>query len=47
MSAPSLALRPTGLLRDFNQAGILAAADVRIAQRVAALGGEDDAAPCG
>jgi exodeoxyribonuclease V alpha subunit len=31
-----------GLLRDFNQAGVLVAADVHVAQRLAALGGEPD-----
>jgi len=44
MSAPSLALRATGLLRQFNAAGVLSAADVHVAQRVAALGGESDEA---
>jgi len=44
MSAPSLALRATGLLREFNEAGVLSAADVHVAQRVAALGGETDEA---
>jgi len=44
MSAPSLALRATGLLREFNAAGVLSAADVHVAQRVAALGGETDEA---
>jgi len=44
MSAPSLALRATGLLREFNEAGVLSAADVHVAQRVAALGGESDEA---
>ena len=32
----------SGLLRDFNQAGVLAAADVHVAGRLAALGGERD-----
>lgn len=32
----------TGLLRDFNQAGVLDAADVHAAQRITALGGETD-----
>ncbi|MEA2145913.1 MAG: exodeoxyribonuclease alpha subunit [Solirubrobacteraceae bacterium] len=32
----------SGLLRDFNQAGVLAAADVHVAVRLAALGGERD-----
>ena len=40
----SLALRATGLLRDFNAAGVLTAADVHVAQRVGALGGEQDEA---
>lgn len=44
MSAPSLALRATGLLREFNEAGVLSAADVHVAQRVAGLGGESDEA---
>jgi len=44
MSAPTLALRATGLLRECNAAGILSAADVHVAQRVAALGGETDEA---
>ena len=33
---------PTGLLRDFNAAGVLRAADVHVAQRLGALGGETD-----
>jgi exodeoxyribonuclease V alpha subunit len=33
-----------GLLRDFNDAGVLSAADVRIALRLAELGGDDDPA---
>ena len=32
----------TGLLRDFNDAGVLDAADVHVALRLADLGGEDD-----
>ncbi len=44
MSAPSLALRATGLLQQFNQVGVLSAADVHVAQRVAALGAETDEA---
>jgi exodeoxyribonuclease V alpha subunit len=32
----------SGLLRDFNQAGVLAAADVHVAMRLARLGREDD-----
>jgi len=35
-----LALRATGLLADFNRAGILTAADVHVAQRLGRLGGE-------
>ena len=37
-----LALRATGLLRDFNQAGVLGLADVHTAQRLAVLGREPD-----
>jgi len=37
-----LALRATGLLHAFNQAGVLRAADVHVARRLGALGGEDD-----
>jgi exodeoxyribonuclease V alpha subunit len=37
-----LARRATGLLRAFNQAGVLALADVHAAQRIAALGREPD-----
>ena len=37
-----LALSATGLLRDFNAAGVLSSADVHVAQRVARLVGEDD-----
>jgi len=36
------ALRALGLLRDFNQVGMLSAADVHVAQRLGALGGETD-----
>ncbi|GAA3527897.1 exodeoxyribonuclease V subunit alpha [Nocardioides daeguensis] len=39
---PRLALRVGGLLGSFNAAGIVDAADVRVAERVAALAGEDD-----
>jgi exodeoxyribonuclease V alpha subunit len=39
-----LALRATGLLADFNRAGILTAADVHVAQRLGRLGGETDEA---
>ncbi len=44
MTSESLALRATGVLRDFNRAGVLSAADVHVAQRVGALSGEDDEA---
>jgi len=37
-----LALRATGLLRAFNTAGVLAAADVHVAARLGRLGGECD-----
>ncbi len=37
-----LALRATGLLRTFNDAGVLSAADVHVAQRLGMLGGEPD-----
>ncbi|MGN6130898.1 MAG: exodeoxyribonuclease V subunit alpha, partial [Nocardioidaceae bacterium] len=37
-----LALRAGGLLREFNEAGVLGSADVHVAQRVAALAGESD-----
>ncbi|WP_250007917.1 exodeoxyribonuclease V subunit alpha [Actinoplanes sp. M2I2] len=37
-----LALRATGLLATFNDAGVLALADVHVARRVALLGGEPD-----
>ncbi len=36
------ATRATGLLRQFNEAGVLTAADVHVAARLGALGGEDD-----
>jgi exodeoxyribonuclease V alpha subunit len=36
------ARRAPGLLREFNDAGVLAAADVHVALRLADLGGEDD-----
>ncbi|MGO9954920.1 MAG: exodeoxyribonuclease V subunit alpha [Solirubrobacteraceae bacterium] len=42
--APRLARHASGLLREFNQAGVLAAADVHVARRLGALGGEDDEA---
>jgi exodeoxyribonuclease V alpha subunit len=38
----SLALRATGLLADFNRAGILTTADVHVARRLGAIGGETD-----
>jgi exodeoxyribonuclease V alpha subunit len=38
----SFALTAEGPLRDFNQAGILTAADVHIARRLGAIGGETD-----
>ena len=37
-----LALRASGLLRDFNQAKVIEAADVHVARRLGALAGEDD-----
>jgi len=37
-----LARRATGLLRTFNLAGVLSAADVHVAQRLGVLGGESD-----
>ncbi|HEY8720704.1 AAA family ATPase, partial [Pengzhenrongella sp.] len=40
----SIALRAGGLLRDFNRAGILSAADVHVARRLGVLGGEQDEA---
>lgn len=39
-----LALGARGLLREFNDAGVLAAADVHVARRLAALAGEQDRA---
>lgn len=39
---PRVARGATGLLATFNTAGIIDAADVRVAERVAALGGESD-----
>ena len=38
----ALAARATGALREFNEAGVLAPADVHVAQRLAALAGEGD-----
>ena len=40
--AASRAVGATGLLRAFNDAGLLSAADVHVATRLAELGGEDD-----
>ena len=37
-----LALTATGILRAFNEAGVLTAADVHVARRVGELAGEDD-----
>jgi exodeoxyribonuclease V alpha subunit len=42
--AAELALRAEGLLRDFNRSGILTAADVHVARRLAAMCGERDEA---
>jgi len=39
---PDLALRAEGILREFNLAGVLSAADVHIATTLGRLGGEDD-----
>jgi exodeoxyribonuclease V alpha subunit len=39
-----LAARATGVLREFNAAGVLAPADVHVAQRLAAIAGVDDEA---
>jgi exodeoxyribonuclease V alpha subunit len=36
------AIRASGLLREFNEAGVLAPADVHVAQRLASLAGETD-----
>jgi exodeoxyribonuclease V alpha subunit len=36
------ALRSTGLVREFNEIGVLAAADVHVARRLLALAGEED-----
>jgi exodeoxyribonuclease V alpha subunit len=38
----TLALHATGLLAEFNRAGILSAADVHVARRLGAIGGETD-----
>jgi len=40
--APRLALQASGLLRAFNQAGVLSAADVHVARRLCALADERD-----
>jgi exodeoxyribonuclease V alpha subunit len=40
----NLAARATGVLREFNAAGVLAPADVHVAQRLAAIAGEADEA---
>ncbi|MDQ1599832.1 MAG: exodeoxyribonuclease alpha subunit, partial [Actinomycetota bacterium] len=40
----SFALRATGLLADFNRAGILSAADVHVALRLSRIGAETDSA---
>ena len=37
-----LARGASGLLREFNEAGVLSAADLHVARRLGALGGEDD-----
>ena len=42
MSDARIAVRATGLLREFNDAGVLAPADVHVASRLAALAGESD-----
>ncbi|MBD0323069.1 MAG: hypothetical protein ICV72_06740, partial [Aldersonia sp.] len=41
MTDAQLAQRGTGLLRTFNDAGVLAAADVHVASRLAKLAGEN------
>ncbi|MDX6245471.1 MAG: exodeoxyribonuclease alpha subunit [Frankiales bacterium] len=41
---PDQALGADGLLRDFNAAGVLSAADVHVAQRLGAMGNETDEA---
>jgi len=40
--APRLALQASGLLRAFNQAGVLSAADIHVARRLCALASERD-----
>jgi exodeoxyribonuclease V alpha subunit len=42
VSEARLAVRAAGLLREFNEAGVLAPADVHVAQRLTALAGEGD-----
>jgi exodeoxyribonuclease V alpha subunit len=42
VSDPRLVLGATGLLREFNEAGVLAAADLHVARRLAELAGEQD-----
>jgi exodeoxyribonuclease V alpha subunit len=42
MTEARLAVRAGGLLREFNEAGVLAPADVHVATRLAALAGERD-----
>ena len=42
MTEARIAVQATGLLREFNDAGVLAPADVHVATRLAALAGEAD-----
>jgi exodeoxyribonuclease V alpha subunit len=44
MSDPRLVLSASGALREFNEAGVLAAADLHVARRLAELAGEQDEA---
>ena len=44
MSDPRLVLSAAGVLREFNEAGVLAAADLHVARRLAELAGEEDEA---
>ena len=44
MSDPRLVLSAGGALREFNEAGVLAAADLHVARRLAELAGEQDEA---
>ena len=44
MTDARLVIGAAGLLREFNEAGVLAPADVHVAQRLADLAGEDDEA---